>query len=147
MSQRLANAAIGEIFEGRVRTLGLARMLAFSGGLLDAPGWPAANLHTDPAKAREAGLDAIIASGTQSEGILLELLVSLFGPIWHRNGVLDAKMTRSVAINDTIQAKARLVSRESAAMGEHLELETWCENGLGEKVIVGQAHGTIERPN
>ena len=139
MQDRITAATDGELFEGRARTLSPARMLAFSGGLFDAAGWPDANLHTDIDKAREAGLEAIIASGTQSEGILLELLVSLFGPNWHRSGVLEAKIIKSVEVGETIQAKARLISRESAGKGERIVLDAWCENGRGEKVIVGTA--------
>ena len=147
MSSQLNSATVGDLFEGRPRTLSLARMLAFSGGLLDAPGWPAANLHTDAAKAQEAGLDSIIASGTQSEGILLGLLVSIFGPNWHRNGALDAKLTGSVVVGDKIQAKAHLISRTSTDLGEQFVLDVWCENGVGEKIIVGQAQGTLKVPN
>ena len=147
MTGQLSDAQVGDHFEGRIRTLSLARMLAFSGGLLDAPGWPDANLHTDADKAREAGLESIIASGTQSEGILLELLVSLFGPSWHRSGSVDAKMTNSVGVNDTIQAKARLVSRESTPQGEKIVLDVWCENGAAEKNVVGQAQGTLDARN
>ena len=143
MTEALFNANLGDQFEGRRRTLSLARMLAFSGGLLDAPGWPDANLHTDADRAREAGLNSIIASGTQSEGILLELLVSLFGPSWHRSGALDAKMTNSVVVDDTIQAKAQLISRKSTSTGEQFVLDVWCENGVGQKIIVGQAQGTF----
>jgi acyl dehydratase len=146
MTEKLSNAQVGDHFEGRIRTLSLARMLAFSGGLLDAPEWPDANLHTDDDKAREAGLKSIIASGTQSEGILLELLISLFGPSWHRSGKLDAKMTSSIGVNDTIQAKARLVAQESTPQGTQIVLDVWCENGAGEKNMVGQAQGTLNAP-
>ena len=144
MTRQLSDAQFGDHFEGRTRTLSLARMLAFSGGLLDATGWPDANLHTDTHKAREAGLESIIASGTHSEGILLELMVSLFGPSWHRSGSVDVKMTDSVGVNDTIQAKARLVSRESTPKGELIVLDVWCETGAGETIVVGQAQGTLE---
>ena len=144
MTEALFNASPGDQFEGGRRTLSLARMLAFSGGLLDVPGWPDANLHTDADKAREAGLESIIASGTQSEGILMALLVSLFGPNWHRSGALDAKITGSVVVDDTIQAKAQLISRNSTSTGEQFVLDVWCENGVGQKIIVGQAQGTLD---
>jgi len=57
---------LGTRFTGRSLALSLARVLAFSAGPLDEPGWPQRNLHTDRDKAREAGLEDIIASGTQS---------------------------------------------------------------------------------
>ncbi|MBH61467.1 MAG: hypothetical protein CL569_03250 [Alphaproteobacteria bacterium] len=140
----LATAAAGDLFEGPVRKLSLARMLAFSGGSFDSPDWHQANLHTDSDKARESGLESIIALGTQSEGILLGLMVSLFGPNWHQKGILDAKMTSSIHVNDTIQAKARLESRDVIPNGEHFVLEVWCENGLSEKTIVGRAEAILD---
>lgn len=143
MPSRLSGAAAGKLLEGRPRKLSLARMLAFSGGPFDSLSWPEANLHTSAERAGEAGLDAIIASGTQSEGILLELMVSLFGSDWHRSGVVDAKITRSVFIDDTIQAKARVTARNPVHDGERITLEVWCENGNGEAVIVGEARGVI----
>jgi len=62
-----ANLVEGQEFSGRMRELSMTRMLAFAGGLLANPGWPAKNLHTDPAKAKEARLRAPIASGLQYE--------------------------------------------------------------------------------
>ena len=67
---------VGEVRSGRPLTLSLARVLSFSGGPIDAPNWPERNLHTDPAKAREAGLAHLIASGTQSEGMLIGFLIT-----------------------------------------------------------------------
>ena len=61
---------------------------------------------------------------------------------------MEAKFTKIVKIGETIQAKARLSSREPAgespseavgAKGERIVLDAWCENGRGEKVIVGTA--------
>ena len=74
----------------------------------------------------------------------MALLVSLFGPNWHRSGALDAKITGSVVVDDTIQAKAQLISRNSTSTGEQFVLDVWCENGVGQKIIVGQAQGTLD---
>ena len=52
----------GQEFEGPLQTLTLERMLAFSGGPITTPDWPAKNLHTNFEKAKEAGLSAPIAS-------------------------------------------------------------------------------------
>ncbi|MCC7427384.1 MAG: MaoC family dehydratase [Alphaproteobacteria bacterium] len=139
--RRLAAAAPGEVIEGRAVTLGLARVLAFSGGNLDEPGWPHRNLHTDAEKARDAGLPAIIASGTQTEGLLLGLMVGLFGRAWHSTGRIEAKFTRPVRVGETIQPMARLVSRTAEAGGERILLDIWCRNQDGTEVMVGQASG------
>lgn len=139
MQDRLTNAREGELFEGRLHTLSLARILSFSGGPLNKAGWPDVNLHTDIVKAKEAGLDGIIASGTQLEGVLLGLLVGLFGHAWHSSGVIEAKITKSIYVDQTVQAKAILRDRETTSRGEKFTLDVWCENGDGDKVLVGTA--------
>jgi acyl dehydratase len=144
MQDRIKSAPEGELFEGRLHTLSLARILAFSGGPIDQTEWPDVNLHTNVEKAREAGLDGIIASGTQFEGVLLELLVGLFGSAWHITGNIEAKITKSVYVDQTIQAKAMLLARDITTRGEKVSVEVWCENGDGEKVLVGTASAEVE---
>lgn len=143
---RLATAAPGDVLPGRAVTLSLARVLAFSGGDFDSPGWPHRNLHTDDAKAKDAGLPAIIASGTQTEGLLLGLLVGLFGRSWHSTGRIEAKFTRPVLVGETIRPVARLVSRTPEAQGERILLDIWCSNQDDVEAMVGQASGLLVRP-
>lgn len=139
MTARIASCAVGELRRGRAVTLSLGRILVFSGGPLDQPGWPARNLHTDRDKAREAGLEDIIASGTQFEGVLLTHLVSLFGPAWHHTGEIEAKFVRSARVGDTVTPVA--VVRETVHRDGRLrvELDVWCERQDGEKLLVGRA--------
>lgn len=139
MSLAILSAAPGTVFEGRVRELSLDRLLAFSGGFLSEPNWPHKNLHTDTAKAHEAGLPDVIASGNQSVGILVALLMRLFGEAWLYHGVLDMKIVSSVYADDTIQARATL--QERRMLGDEVEfvLEARCENQHGVAVIVGTA--------
>ena len=61
----LATIEIGATVCGRALTLSLARVLAFSGGPLDEPGWPQRSLHTDLELARAAGLDHLIQNNLQ----------------------------------------------------------------------------------
>lgn len=135
----LQDAVVGSTFEGRVREMSLDRILAFSGGFLSDPGWPHQNLHTDLAKAQDAGLPDLIASGNQSVGVLVALLTEIFGPTWFTRGVLDMKIVNSVYRGDTVQAKA--VVRERRELGDAIEvvLDAWCENQNGVKVITGDA--------
>jgi acyl dehydratase len=123
--------------------MSLERVLAFSSGLPGEPGWPHRNLHTDEAKAREAGLPAIIASGTQSEGHLIELMIDLFGHAWHHTGVIELKVPLSVFVGDTVQAKATLISVHQGDGECEFVLDAWCEKQTGEKVLVGQARGRL----
>jgi len=125
----------GALFSGAPRVLSAARILAFSGGPFDAPGWPAKNLHTDAAKAAEAGLAEPIVSGIQCEADVVRLLASLFGDLWYRRGRLSVKYPRVVTAGMTIRAHARVKS-----VGEGtIELEVWCDTPDGTMVVVGTA--------
>lgn len=139
MNPELLTAPIGHVFGGPRRRLSMARALALSGGPFDTPGWPEKNLHTDLQAANDAGLATIIASGTQFEGYLLSLLVDLFDSHWLRAGELDVKITRSVRVGETLQAHARLDTREPVGAGTRVVLGVWCENQDGEQVLVGTA--------
>lgn len=141
---RLKTAAAGEMFEGRLLTLSLSRILAFSGGPFDMPEWPDKNLHTDLVKAKEAGLGGIIGSGTQFEGLLIDLMVDLFGEAWYGSGCIEAKITKSIYVGQTVQAKAAVSDRQSSPDGERIHLDVWCENGAGEKVLAGTASALVD---
>lgn len=135
----VASAAMGTSFEGRPCEFTLARILAFSAGFLSEPDWPHKNLHTDLDKAQEAGLDAIIASGTQSEGLMVALLIDLFGSRWLEHGVMDLKVINSVHVDDVVQAKAILKERTGTGEDATALLDVWCEKQDGTKVLVGSA--------
>ncbi len=139
MTASMQTADVGAAFEGRVREMSLDRILAFSGGFFAEPNWPHKNLHTDLAKAQEAGLPDLIASGNHSVGILVELLVQLFGDHWLYHGELDLKVVNSVYADETVQAKAVVKERRETTDGITVTLDAWCENQTGTKVIVGTA--------
>jgi hypothetical protein len=139
MSLEICSAEVGTRFAGRVRELSLDRILALSGGLFSEPHWPHKNLHTDIDKAHEAGLPDVIASGNQSVGILVALLMRLFGPMWLRYGILDVKIVKSVYAGDTVQARARLRERRETAETVEFALDAWCENQHGATVVAGTA--------
>jgi acyl dehydratase len=117
----------------------MERMLAFSGGPLATPDWPAKNLHTDFGKAKDAGLSAPIASGLQYEGHLLRLLQDLFGNAWLRGGKMRIKYPRPVMAGDVVQAKVRVKSKVLFDAVVTYELDVWCEKQDKEKVLVGTA--------
>jgi acyl dehydratase len=138
-----ADLAIGSVRAGRPLKLTLARVLAFSGGPIDSPGWPERNLHTDASKARDAGLGAIIASGTQSEGMLIGLLIDLFGDDWYRSGELDVRFAKPVRVDDTVLPCVRCTACTEVERALRFELECWCEVGDGTRVVEGTAHCTV----
>jgi len=143
MSPALADASIGWVHEGRPRHLTLARGLALSGGPFDAPGWPDRNLHTDIDAANDAGLSAVVASGTQWGGYVVGMLVDLFGTHWFGSGELDVKITRSVQVGETLVPRAKLEARESVDGGTRYELEVQCLNEAGQHVLTGRAWCTV----
>lgn len=129
----------GDVRCGKPRSLTMARALALSGGPFDKPGWPDRNLHTDAEVARSTGLVDVVVSGTQWEGYLVGLLVDTFGMDWFNGGRLQIKIPRSVRIGDTVQAKLRL-DEVADQHGQRLaKMTVWCENGLGQEVMVGTA--------
>ncbi|MEO8740106.1 MAG: MaoC family dehydratase [Casimicrobiaceae bacterium] len=121
----------------------LARVLAFSGGAFDEPGWPQRNLHTDLAMAQEAGLDAIIASGTQSEGLLLGLLVATFGTAWHERGSIELRFLKPVRVGDTVRPKLQWTSLDAGHDALRFATACWCERDNGERVLEGTATCTL----
>ncbi len=56
---------------------------------------------------------------------------------------MTAKFIAVVTVNDTIQPKAKVVAVRTEKGRSVLELEIWCENQHGAKVMVGTAVGSI----
>lgn len=140
MAPRITAATeVGTEFAGRPHTLSPVRMLAFSGGPFETPGWPAQNLHTSREKAAEAGLAQPIASGVQYEGHLVDLMCELFGEAWFRHGFLHVKYPRPVMAGDTVTPGAKVRSRSDADDAVTFELEVWCARAEEDKVLVGTA--------
>ena len=133
------NTPEGSEVSGRVRVVSMTRILAFSGGPLAAEGWPARNLHTDAAKAAEAGLAAPIASGVQCEGDVIRLMTELFGDAWFRHGKMQVKYPRPVLAGMTIRPHARVTARRPEPHGTLVELDVRCEADGGTLVAVGTA--------
>ncbi len=139
MSAPILEAMAGEVYVGKARKLTWARALALSGGPFDAPGWPEKNLHTDLKAANDAGLSAVVVSGTQWEGYLVGFLVEIFGAAWFDGGTLDIKIPRSVKIDETVRPQARVEARVADGDRVRVELSVWCENQDAQQVLVGTA--------
>ena len=129
----------GRTYGGQARELSVTRLLAFSGGALTNPGWPARNLHTDAGKAAEGGLPAPIASGVQCESDIIRLLIELFGEAWSAHGRMHVKYPRPVFAGTRVQGVARVRARSVLASGANIELDVWCETADKTVVITGTA--------
>jgi acyl dehydratase len=129
---------VGATSTGRALRLSLARILAFSGGAIGEPGWPQRNLHTDAAKAREAGLDGIIASGTQSEGLLIGFLIDTFGvDAWYSGGTLQLRFLQPVKVDDVVRPVLRWSAVEPEGDTVRLNADCWVARANGDRVIEG----------
>jgi acyl dehydratase len=131
----------GEQFSGKPKRMSFERLWTFSGGPFTGTGWPKQSTHTDVEFARVRGLRTAIASGTQSEGHLVELMIQLFGAQWLSHGTLDIKMTGPVELDDVVIAKALVKEKTDDAKATKFILDVWVENQRGEKAIVGSASG------
>ena len=143
MRKLTRNTKIGNEFTGKRKTISEARVFAFSGGRLNAPGWPAKNIHTDLEFAKSCGLQTRSVSATQYMGYLTELMVDLFGETWLSHGRMELKFIAIVDVEDSLLTKAIVTSKELEGSGTRFILDMWCENQHGNKVAVGTAMGRI----
>jgi len=143
MRRLTPDTKIGDEFTGKRKTISEARVFAFSGGRMNAAGWPAKNIHTDLESARSCGLQTRSVSGTQYMGHLIELMVDLFGENWLSHGKMDLKFVAIVDVEDSLLTKAVVTSKELEGSRTRFILDMWCENQHGNKVAVGTAVGLI----
>ena len=136
----MAELRPGDHLTGSLKRLGRARIYANSAGLIGDPGFPRIGYHTDDSAGRAAGFSSMLVSGTMIEGYLLQLLVSTFDDRWFHGGKLDVRFLKPVYEDDEIRAHGLVRSVD----GTRVELEVWCENQRGEKVLVGTASATLE---
>lgn len=135
---------VGHTATGRVKKVTSYRTWLFSGGWPRFDGWPAKNVHTDLAAARQSGLPTRAASGAMCLGYLTELLVDLFGAEWLSHGALTAKFIGIVDAGDDVSCTAQVTAREETNSGVRFTLDVRCENQDGAPVVVGTASGRIE---
>jgi acyl dehydratase len=105
-------------------------------------------IHTDEAKARQAGLSGpLIASGMVTVAFLNEYLLARFGPVWHQHGHLAVAFIASTRAGDTMTVDADVTSRESTPAGEFIKLDVWCARQDGQRATVGTADLLIPGEN
>jgi acyl dehydratase len=134
----------GTTFSGKPKKFAEARVLAFSGGKFNSPGWPTKNIHTDLNFAKAVGLPTRAISATQYEGDLTNLMICLFGASWFKHGKMEAKFVAVVDVDDVITSRAVVLSTEKEGNAVRIKLDSWCENQHGQKVLVGNSSCLIE---
>ncbi len=97
-------------------------------------------IHDDDDYAKSQGLPGIIADGMISTNWIMGLLIDRFGDVVARRGGLRTKYIKPIYEDDAITSVAQLVSSTVDDNGRtcHM-LKVWCENGVGDKVTVGDA--------
>ncbi len=103
------------------------------------------NIHTDDEVARAAGLPAAIAAGVQFMSYIFEMLYREYGFDSLAGTVLDVRIRAPVFAGDTITARGTVTGVANEQGQERLDLEVWCENQRGEKVIAGTAQVAVPR--
>jgi acyl dehydratase len=101
------------------------------------------NIHTDDEMAREAGLPAAIAAGTQFMSYIFSMLYQEYGFESVRGTVVDVRIRLPVFAGNTITAKGRITKSRPQDEGLRLALDVWCENQSGQQVIAGAAEVTV----
>jgi acyl dehydratase len=134
---------MGTEFIGKKKRLSEARVLAFSGGRFNAPGWPGKNIHTDLKFAKSYGLPTRSASATQYMAYLVELMIDLFGEGWLNHGKMNLKFIAIVDVDDELVSKAVVTSKEAKDSKVSFTLSVWCENQRGDQVAIGTATGYL----
>lgn len=120
---------------GLPRRISLARLQAFSGGILGTPNWPTLNLHTDQARAEASGLAAPIASGMQAEGYMIALVLDEFGDEWFNGGSWSVKHVGMLSPGDVAIPKLR----RSADGTDPKTVDIRCECPDGRLIVFGSA--------
>lgn len=139
----LADIAVGTKLPTVTKSITADRIATFescSAAMMDQESHT--SIHTDPAAAQRAGLDAPIASGMMTTAYLTEMLRDYFGDAWITSGHLRVSFIGSVRAGDTVTARGVVVAPPEdlpADSQDRLALEVWCERGDGKKVTVGSA--------
>lgn len=136
-------ATVGAEFTGARKRVSEVRLRAFSGGAFDSAVWPARNIHTDLSAAKGVGVAAPVASGAQTQGYLIELMITLFGIEWLNGNRMKVTFTAPVHPGDMVVPKAAVKSKHIEKDGVRLEFDVWLENQRGEKVVVGETSGWL----
>lgn len=124
--------AAGDELPPLVKPLTVAGSIAYGGA--------GKHLHADLEAARAEGFPSVVAWGMLPVAFFSELFGARFGLAWARGGRLSVRLVKPVFAHETINVRARVTGVESEADGSvRYTFETWCENGAGDKVLIGEA--------
>jgi acyl dehydratase len=123
-----AQVQVGTPLVGPRKTIHQDQMCVYSGSQLF---WR--SIHTDLGVARESGLERPVAQGLMEAMYLSEWATGMFGEKWFTTGEASLTFLRPVLAGQTVQ----MCGVVSDVAGGRVEIETWVENDLDERVAVG----------
>jgi acyl dehydratase len=97
------------------------------------------NLHTDPARAADSGLDRTVVQAQQQTAFITESMTRFFGPAWFDSGELDLRFISPAYVNDDLTVGGAVLGEVETDQGKRLELEVWVRRDDGTPTAVGWA--------
>ncbi len=97
------------------------------------------NIHNDEETAKSYGIRGVVAGGIQTMPYIWALFHDNFGENWDKGGLLSVTFTNMVCGDDTLEIRAVVREPKDDEPDDRIYFDTWMENQLGEKVIVGKA--------
>ncbi|WP_283135232.1 FAS1-like dehydratase domain-containing protein [Rhizohabitans arisaemae] len=105
------------------------------------------NVHTDPGRAAESGLDATLVQAQQQTSFVTQAMTRFFGPSWLTSGELDMRFISPAFAGDHLTVGGAVLGEVRTPHGPGLELEVWIERPNGVKTGVGWAVAALTEPH
>jgi enoyl-CoA hydratase len=96
-------------------------------------------IHYDAAAAERAGFPRPVVHGALVAALLSEACRDYFGRRWMEQGSLKIAFIRPVLVEQAVQTGAAIVAEHADGRARRVELDVWCQNDSGERVVAGQA--------
>ena len=123
------------------RLLSKEEILAHTNRSVEEGGQPSSkkNIHNDEETAKSYGMRGVVAGGIQTMPYIWALFHDTLGERWDKGGLLSVIFTNMVCGDDTLVTQAIVREPKEGEPEDRIYFDTWIENQLGEKVIVGKA--------
>jgi len=104
------------------------------------PGVFLRTIHVDKETAAKWGFPSLVLQGSQTMNFAAEMLFKAYRERWIENSTLTVKLIKPVFAGDRIVVRGRVDKADRQPSGQvRVGINVWAQNGMGEKVMVGQA--------
>jgi len=103
-------------------------------------------IHYDAAAAQRAGFLRPVVHGALIASLISEACRDYFGQSWLESGQLKVAFIKPVLVEQSVGTRAEVQEVRTDANGSFVDLEVWCENEAGERVLAGSAACRYDRP-